>query len=288
MSVLLALVRRAAISRRWVLGTAFAAGLAFALAVDDRPAGPLLAQAPIVMIGDAAASGLAGSMLGADTPSAVGESSPPAQAPAAADKPKAKVDAEISISEEGVVIRKNRDRSQVVIDHEDWEDYASFQDFVEQQPWLAGLVFMVTALVFLVPLLVIILVIWYKMRSNRMRNETMLKLAERGVVTPAAAMDAVAASPASSALQNSFATAPLVEQARQAQRRAAWSDLRKGVIMGGIGLGLTFWSMLDEGSANGFGLVLLFVGIGYVVLWYFEERQLALPRDPGRDPSGGA
>jgi hypothetical protein len=33
--------------------------------------------------------------------------------------------------------------------------------------------------------------------------------------------------------------------------------------------------MVEEGSASWFGLVLLFVGIGYVVLWYFEDRQAA-------------
>ena len=51
-----------------------------------------------------------------------------------------------------------------------------------------GLVFVTVLLVFLIPLLIIVLLIWYKIRKNRMANETMLKLAERGVVPPAAAM----------------------------------------------------------------------------------------------------
>jgi hypothetical protein len=71
-------------------------------------------------------------------------------------------------------------------------------------------------------------------------------------------------------------------------KRAAWSDLRKGVIMGGIGLGLTFYSMLADGEANGLGLVLLFVGIGYCALWYFEDRQLGPRRPSSSDPRGGA
>jgi hypothetical protein len=70
-------------------------------------------------------------------------------------------------------------------------------------------------------------------------------------------------------------TAPLYEQARQVRKRAAWSDLRKGVVMIGIGLGLVFWTMLDQGEPNGLGLVLLFVGIGYLVLWHFESRHPA-------------
>ena len=72
------------------------------------------------------------------------------------------------------------------------------------------------------------------------------------------------------------------------RKRAAWSDLRKGIVMLGIGLGLIFWSMLDEGTANGFGLILLFVGIGYIVLWYFEERQVGERHERvDRTPGGG-
>ena len=60
------------------------------------------------------------------------------------------------------------------------------------------------------------------------------------------------------------------------------------MIIGGFGLALTFYSMLDDGSPNGSGLVLLFVGIGYVVLWWFEERQLAPPRGAHRALPAGA
>ena len=68
------------------------------------------------------------------------------------------------------------------------------------------------------------------------------------------------------------------------RKRAAWSDLRKGIIMTAVGLGFTFYSMLDDGSPNGLGLVLLFVGLGYVILWWFEDRQL--PPAAGGPPSG--
>ena len=80
-----------------------------------------------------------------------------------------------------------------------------------------------------------------------------------GVVPPAQAMEAIAAGRTAEALRDAPPAAPLYEQARQLRRRAAWSDLRKGIVMGAIGLGLVFHTMLEDGSPNGLGLVLLFV-----------------------------
>ena len=149
--------------------------------------------------------------------------------------------------------------------------YDSFDEFVDQDPALATMVFGIVFIVFLTPILFTALVIWYKVRKTRMANETMLKLAERGIVTSPEAFDALQSGrplPASGLLP---ATAPLVEQARTMRHRAAWSDLRKGVLLGAVGLALTIYSMAD-GEPNWIGLVLLFVGIGYGALWYFETR----------------
>ena len=154
--------------------------------------------------------------------------------------------------------------------------YDSFDAFVAQAPWVAAMVFGVTIVVFLTPILIIALVIWYKMRKNRMLNETMIKLAEKGVVPPAEALEAVAGGRVS-ALRDGPSTAPLYEHARAIRKGIAWSDLRKGIIAGAVGLGFVFYSMLDDGSPNFVGLVLLFVGLGYIVLWYFEDRRLAAP-----------
>jgi hypothetical protein len=151
----------------------------------------------------------------------------------------------------------------------------------------------IVALVFLSPVLAIALILGYRMRKARMLNETMLKLAEKGVVPPAEALGALTGN-TSAALAAGPSTAPIYEQARQIRRHAAWSDLRKGVILGGIGLGLTMFSMLDDHSPNSIGLILLFVGIGYIVLWWFEDRQFAQRANgagaspsPPASPSGG-
>ena len=164
-------------------------------------------------------------------------------------------------------------------------EYDSFEDFVDKAPWIAGLFFLGTLLVFLVPLLVIILVLWYKMRKTRMLNETMLKLAEKGVVPPAEAMDAIGATRPQAAMEAGSTTGALYARARSIRARNVWSDLRRGIILVAVGLAVQTCSMFENGEASGIGLVLLFLGIGYVVLWYFEDRRDPVPPrvDTGAD-----
>ena len=247
--------------RRLVLGAAFATGLVVALA-------PHLAT---VRAADLPAVGM---MVQADT------------SPAGAQGDR---DADAGDSH-AIVIEKGDKRIRIGGLGRDRE-YDSFQQFVQDAPWLAGLVFLFVLLVFLIPLLIIVLLIWYKIRKTRMANETMLKLAEHGVVPQAAAMDAVASGTAASVAAAAAAppspNSPAYEQARYLHRRTVWSDLRKGIILGAVGLGLTFYSMLDSGTPNSIGLILLFVGLGYCLLWFFEDRSSAPSRDaPGTRPPG--
>jgi hypothetical protein len=283
--------------RRLVLGGAFAIGIALAMAphtASVRAAdlhGDLLAQA------DTAAT--------PKSPADAATPAPAAKAPSRTDADKANADktdaadddtdeddaaskGSITGDHRGIVIEKGNKRIRIEGLGRDRE-YDSFQQFVKDAPWLAGLVFLSTLLVFLVPLLIVVLLIWYKLRKNRIANETMLKLAERGVVPPAAAMDAIASGTAASVAATAAAPPPppgmpAYEQARYLRRRAVWSDLRKGVILSAIGLGLNFWSILDDGSANSVGLVLLFLGLGYCVLWFLEDRTTSTPPTPGAPP----
>jgi len=287
-------------TRRLVLAAALAAGLAawlfphptavqaastdavrVAQAAEPKAGKPAPAPAP-----DAAKSDANGAAKAA-APKSVAPPAPDADPADAdtADEPKdAKSSAEITIDRHGIVVEKGKKRVRVQGLGADRE-YDSFESFVQDSPWLAVLVFMTVLLVFLVPLLIIVLLIWYKVRKNRMLNETMLKLAEKGVA-PADAMAAldVNAPPPKAPAAGSM---PLYEQAKQIRQRTVASDLRKGVMLIAAGLALSFFSMLDDASPNSVGLVLLFVGIGYCVLWYFEGRNPA-PRAGGVPPAGGA
>jgi len=279
-------VLRALRSRPVVLGAAFTAALVVLAAAGESDRPRSARHAPLQVVAEARAADPAPAAPPAADAPAAAKPAPGTRIEAGVTAGDARVDAEITIDERGARVTKpGRDRARV---HVGDQEYDSFEAFVEQAPWIAGLVFMTTALVFLVPLVVIVLVIWYKVRRTRMMNETMLKLAERGVVPPGEAMQAIADGRQATALESGPSTAPLYQQATALRKRAAWSDLRKGVITGAIGLGMTAYSMLDDHSPNGLGLILLFVGIGFVVLWYFEERQAGDRRGPPPGSVGGA
>jgi len=277
--------------RRLVLGTAVVLGLVAALprSTPDVDAAPFILVQATPNAESPAAAPKAPSELA--LPKAPAAPSLPALPDTAEERdaatPGGEASSEVTIDHHGVTVQKGGRRVNVRAFGADRE-YDSFQDFVNDAPWLAGLVFLTVLLLFLTPLLIVVLLIWYKIRKTRMQNETMLKLAEKGVVPPNEAMASIAPSAAASAGMPR-SVAPLYEQARQLRRRAAWSDLRKGVILISIGLAFTFYSMLDDGSPNWIGLILLFLGIGYSVLWFFEDRHASpVPRDAGVPPPGSA
>jgi hypothetical protein len=190
--------------------------------------------------------------------------------------------------EDAESVGKKRKRVVVGLGSTDRE-YDSFEQFVHEDRGLAAMVIGIVFIVFLTPVLITGLLIWYKLRKNRMLNDTMMHLAEKGVVPPAEALQALSSGRTAAAANAMAARAPLIEQAKALRSQAAWSDLRKGVILAAVGLSFTAYSMFDDRSPNWIGLVLLFLGLGYAFLWYFEDRQLAAPASapPPPPPAGG-
>ena len=76
-----------------------------------------------------------------------------------------------------------------------------------------------------------------------------------------------------------------MQRAKDIRARAVWSDLRRGIVLVAVGLAVQTCAMIEDGQASGIGLVLLFLGVGYVVLWYFEDRRDPVPPrvDTGAD-----
>ncbi len=261
--------------RRLVLGTALVLGLALALAprtatvhAQEPKAAAPAAQSPSTGKSLTITDGKARIELKEGGAAAKGSSTP-------GDSPDDQESTPAGKSGRGVIIDK---RGHVQIQGLGDKEFDSVGDFVQNEPELAGMVVAIVAVVFLAPVLVVALVLWYRMRKARMLNETMIRLAEKGVITSSDALEALAGSKQAAAAVAAAATvAPLQEQAKQLRRRAAWSDLRKGVFTAGVGVALSLYSLFEDGSPNGLGLVLIFVGAGFLVLWWFEERQLAPP-----------
>jgi len=260
--------------RRLVLGTAFFLGLAIALAPrfpEVHAQGPSATAAPAVPKAPEAPKGPKSLTIkdgrGAEIKIDVTEGGKTRVIQSTGGDSDADTDAPPR--------KDGKKRAHITIDGLEDKEFDSFDEFVRDQPALAAMVVAIVGTVFFAPVLAIALILWYRMRKARMLNETMLKLAEKGIVPPAEALGALGGKPATAAT-----IAPYYEQAKQIRRRAAWSDLRKGVLMSGFGFALSLHSLLTSRGANVVGLVLLFVGLGFVVLWWFEERKLPAPGNP--------
>ena len=165
-----------------------------------------------------------------------------------------------------------------------FDDFDSFKQAMDVAPWIVGVVFLVLGSIFLTPIILLVGIIWYKLRKTRLQNDAVLRLAERGVMPSAQAVDAVIAGTPPAQIAPA-AIAAAVPQAVVTRRRAVWSDLRKGVLLIAVGLALVLYSITDAGEPNWLGLVLLFVGAGYVALWWLEDRHLE--RRVGGDDGNG-
>ena len=102
------------------------------------------------------------------------------------------------------------------------------------------------------PIVLVGLILWYKSRKTRMIHETALQLAEKGQPVPPELFLGT--------------DEPL-------------SDLRRGVVLVALGLGLALF-MYQVGGPWSLGLIPLFMGAGYLVVWKLDagnakERKLS-------------
>ena len=176
------------------------------------------------------------------------------------------------------------------------DDFDSFNEALHTAPWVVGLAFLVAGSILLTPVFLLVGIIWYKLRKTRLQNEAVLQLAERGAMAPAEQRVRACRSgdrrrshetrELGLGLLLPVRNADLAEQRARPERvrarRAVWSDLRKVVILTAIGLAFVFYSMVESGSASWVGLVLMFLGVGYILLWWFEYRHLQR-REAGAD-----
>ena len=75
---------------------------------------------------------------------------------------------------------KHGKRRQAVIRIDSDRDFESFKDAVKTAPWIVGLVFLVVGSIFLTPVILLVGIVWYKLRKTRMQNEALLKTRREG------------------------------------------------------------------------------------------------------------
>jgi hypothetical protein len=135
-------------------------------------------------------------------------------------------------------------------DREDANDRSETSDLGERLAVpIVGIVFLT---LFGAPVLIVAVIMYFGFSKNRMMHRTIRLMVEKGQAVPPALL-----APPSTAVR---------------QR----SDMRRGVVLVMIGLGLMlFLGAVNEweGGAWAIGIIPLFVGIGYLLVWRLEGKR---------------
>ena len=96
----------------------------------------------------------------------------------------------------------------------------------------------------LMPVMLVGIILWYKARRNQLLHATALTLVEKGQPVPPELF---------------------VDQ------REPHSNLRRGVVLVMVGIGICLALYLYELKFWTFGIIPLFVGVGYLIVWKMES-----------------
>lgn len=99
----------------------------------------------------------------------------------------------------------------------------------------------------IMPVTLVGIILWYRARRNELLHETALKLAEKGQPIPA----------------------------RLFEGSEPYSNLRRGVVLVMLGLGICLALYLYGMRFWAFGIIPLFTGAGYLIVWKIESRSLS-------------
>ena len=148
----------------------------------------------------------------------------------------------------------------IVIDGGDKDEDADLKDVGDLGERLAipivGIVFMS---IFGAPVLIVAVILYFGFSRSRMQHRTIRMLAEKGQPIPPALL------------------APPTPAVRQR------SDIRRGVVLTMIGIGLMVWlgAINDwEGGAWSLGLIPFLIGLGYLIVWKLEGKKDVSPPPP--------
>jgi hypothetical protein len=147
--------------------------------------------------------------------------------------------------------KKLRGHHGVVIDGHDGDsvDLKEVSDLGERMAIpIVAIVFMT---IFGAPVLIVAVILYFGFSKNRMMHRTIRMMVEKGQPVPAA----------------------LLAPPPPAQRQR--SDMRRGVVLAMVGLGLMlFFAAVNgwEGGAWSVGLIPFLIGAGYLIVWKLEGK----------------
>lgn len=107
------------------------------------------------------------------------------------------------------------------------------------------LVPVIVGIVFACPVAIVAVILWYRHRRNAMLHKTLAAMIDKGVPIP-----------------------PELLHPEQPRR----SDLRRGVILIALGLGIVVFFLGQKDNAWGLGFIPLLIGVGYLITWKMEQR----------------
>ena len=100
--------------------------------------------------------------------------------------------------------------------------------------------------VFGTPVVIVLLVLIYRFRKNRQLHQTIALMLEKGAPIPPELI------------------------APEKQRP---SDLRRGIILIAVGLGIVVFFLAQKDEAWGIGAIPLLIGAGYLIAWKLEQKK---------------
>jgi hypothetical protein len=111
---------------------------------------------------------------------------------------------------------------------------------------IPGQVPLIVAIVFGCPVAIVAIILYYRHRKNRLLHDTLAKAIEKGAPIPPELL---------------------------APDKPRKSDLRRGLTLVAIGVGVTIFFVAEREDAWGLGMIPLLIGIGYLIAWKLEQKK---------------
>ena len=114
-------------------------------------------------------------------------------------------------------------------------------------PEIPGQAPLIVAIVFGCPVAIVAVILVYRHRRNAMLHKTLAAMIDKGV--------------------------PIPPELLQPQPQRRPSDLRRGLLLVGIGIGLIIFFVGQRDHDWGLGFIPLLMGAGYLIAWKLEQRK---------------